>query len=77
MKNAFCFTSIALFFSQDIWVFALLFYHVAKQLDKKGTVNFKFYDVAAWLTNNRNAHIVQYLKNLRQSNNDQLENLVS
>ena len=34
--------------------------YVAKLLDNKDKVNFKFYDVTAWLTNNRNAHIAQY-----------------
>ena len=35
--------------------------HVAKQFDNKDMVNFKFYDVTAWLTNSRNAYIAQYL----------------
>ena len=30
---------------------------------KKDKVNFKFYDVTAWLANNCNTHIVQYLEN--------------
>ena len=30
--------------------------------DKKDTVNFKYYDATAWLRNNSNTHIVQYLK---------------
>ena len=29
---------------------------------KKNKVNFKFYDVTAWLINNCNAHIAQYLE---------------
>ena len=33
--------------------------YLTKQLDKKDKVNFKFYDVTAWLTNNYNAHIAQ------------------
>ena len=40
----------------------LLFSHVEKSLDKKDTVNFKFYDVTAWLTNYLNPHIAQYFK---------------
>ena len=36
--------------------------HVAKRLDKKDKVNFKFYDVTAWLANNRNTHIAQYFE---------------
>ena len=53
MKNAFYFTSKALFG---------LVGHVAKRLDKKDKFNFKFYDVTAWLTNNCNTHIAQYLE---------------
>ena len=32
-------------------------------LDKKDRANFKLYDLTAWLTNNSNTHIVQYLEN--------------
>ena len=42
--------------------FVLTFYHVSKRLDKKGRVNFKFYDITAWLTNNLYTHIAQYRK---------------
>ena len=38
-----------------------------KRLDKKDKVNFKFHDVTAWLTNNRNTHITQYFEKLAQS----------
>ena len=38
-----------------------IFGHVAKRRDKKDQVNFKFYDVTAWLTNGCNTHIAQYL----------------
>ena len=62
MKNAFYFTSKALFvlkiFKFLYWVFG----HEAKQLDNKDRVNFKFYDFTAWLTKNCNTHIVQYLE---------------
>ena len=34
-----------------------------KMLDKKDKVNFKIYDVTAWLTNNCNTNIAQYLMN--------------
>ena len=61
MKNAFCFTLIALFVFKIFKVLSLLFGHVTKRLDKKDKVNFKFYDVTAWLTNNCNTHIAQYL----------------
>ena len=33
-----------------------------KVLMKKIKVNFKFYDVAAWLTNNCNTHVAQYFE---------------
>ena len=36
--------------------------HVAKRLDKKDKLNFKFYDVTAWLTNNYNTHVSQHLE---------------
>ena len=32
-----------------------------KWLDQKNKVNFKIYDVTAWLTNNYNTYIAQYL----------------
>ena len=48
MKNAFYFTSIALFVL-EIFKFS----HVTKRLYKKDTINFKFYDVTTWLANNR------------------------
>ena len=36
--------------------------YVEKQLDKKAMVDFKFYDVTDWTTNNYNTYIAQYLK---------------
>ena len=33
-------------------------------------ITFKFYDVTAFLRNNRNRHIAQYLKNKKQSDNE-------
>ena len=38
------------------------FGHVTKRFDKKDKVNFKFYDVTAWLANNRKTHIAQYFE---------------
>ena len=38
--------------------------------DKKQKVNFKNDDDTAWLTNNCNTHIDQYLKKLKQSGNE-------
>ena len=62
MKNALDFTSKALFVLNIFKFLSRLFGHVAKGLDKKDKVNFKFYDVTAWLTNNCNTHIAQYLE---------------
>ena len=62
MKNAFYFTSKALFVLKIFKFLSWLFGHVSKRLDSKDKVNFKFYDVTAWLTNNCNTHIVQYLQ---------------
>ena len=47
----------------------MTFWYVAKRLDEKDKVNFKIYDVTAWLTNNRNTHIAKYFKKRRQSDN--------
>ena len=47
-----------------------LFYRVKKRLDYKDKVNFKIYDVTAWLTNNYNTHIAQYLTRWRQLGNE-------
>ena len=62
MKNAFYFTSKALFVLKILRVFSRLFGHAAKQFDKKDKVNFKFYDATVWLTSNCNTHITQYLE---------------
>ena len=70
MTNAFYFTSKALFVLRILKFLSLLLDHVAKRLDKKNMVNFKFYDVTAWLTNNGNTHIAQYFENYRQSDNE-------
>ena len=50
MKNTFYFTSKALFVLKIFKSFSWLFGQVAKQLDKKDKINFKFDDVTAWLT---------------------------
>ena len=62
IKNAFYSTSKALFVLKIFKFLSSLFGHVAKRLDKKDKINFKFYDVTAWLSNNCNTHIAQYLK---------------
>ena len=48
MKNAF-FHLKSSFHPKDIKLLSSLFGHVAKWLDKKGKVNFKFDDVTVWL----------------------------
>ena len=62
MKNPFYFTSKALSVLKIFKFSSSLSGHVAKWFDKKDKVNFKFYDVTIWLTNNRNKHIVQYFE---------------
>ena len=62
MKNVFYFTSKALFVLKIFKFLSWPFGHVSKGLDIKDKVNFKFYDVTARLTNNRNTHISQYLE---------------
>ena len=62
IKNASYFTSKALFVLKIFKFLSRLFGHVAKRLDKKDKVNFRFYDVTAWLKDNRNAHIAQYFE---------------
>ena len=61
-EKSFLFHVKSSFRSQDILVFFFTFWSRSKQLDKKDKVNFKFYDVTAWLTNNFNTHIAQYLE---------------
>ena len=56
-KNTFCFTSKALFVLKIFRFLSWLFGQVSKRLDEKDKVNFKFYDITAWLANNRNTHI--------------------
>ena len=62
MEKAFYFTSKAICILNIFKVLSWLFGHAAKRLDKNDTVNLKFYDITAWLTNNCNTHIVQYLE---------------
>ena len=68
MKNAFYFTSKALFVLKIFksWLFG----HISKRLDWKDKVNFTFHDVTTWLTNNCNTHIAQNLEKQRQSDNE-------
>ena len=62
MKNAFYLTSKALFVLKIFTFLSWIFGHVVGRPDKKVKVNFKFYDVGAFLTNNCNTYIVQYLQ---------------
>ena len=58
-KIAFYFILKALFVLKIFRFLFWLFGHVVKRLDKKDKVNFKFYDIRAWLTgNNCNTHTV-------------------
>ena len=50
MKNAFHFTSKALFALKTFKFLSGLFGQAAKRLDKKDKVTFKFYGVKTWLT---------------------------
>ena len=61
MKNVFYFTSKALFVLKIFKFLSWLFGHVAKWFDKKDKVNFKFYDVIAWLKTIL-IHITQHLQ---------------
>ena len=61
-EKCFLFHLKSSFRSQMFKFLSWLFGHVAKRFDKKEKVIFKFYDVTAWLTNNCNTHIAQYLE---------------
>ena len=62
MNNAFYFTLKALFVLKMFKLLSWLFGHVLKRLGWKNKVNLEIYDVTAWLRNNCNIHILQYLK---------------
>ena len=68
MKNPFYFTSKVLLLLKIFKFLFTIFGHTAKRLDKKDKVNFKFYDVTAWLTNHCNTHI---LPNISRSKGNQ------
>ena len=61
MKNAFYFTSKAFFVLKIFKFLSWFFGHVAKRLDRKNKVNFKFYDFTAWSTNTCNTHIAHII----------------
>ena len=68
MKNAFYFTSKALFVLKIFKFLSRLFGQVLKRLDLKDKGNFKFYDATAWLTNYFYTHcpISREVKGIRQ-----------
>ena len=66
MRNNFYFTLKAFFVLNIFKFLPWLFGLVAKRLAKKEKVNFKFYDVTDWLTNNCNTHIAQPLPKLKE-----------
>ena len=62
VKNVSYITSKAPFVLKISKFLSGLFGHVAKWLNKKGKVNFKFYDAIVWLTKNRDTDIAQYFE---------------
>ena len=62
IKNAFYFTLRVLFVLQIFKFLPWLFGHVEKTARLEDKVIFKIHDVTAWLANNNNTHIDQYLK---------------
>ena len=66
MKNAFYFTSRSLSILKIFKFLSWLFVHEAKWLDKKGKVNFSFFDVIAWLT-----IVIHILPNISTSKGNQ------
>ena len=62
MKDAFYFTSKALFVLKVFKFLSWLFRNAVKRLGKKDKVSFNFDDVTAWLTTNCNTDIAQYLR---------------
>ena len=50
--------------------FRLALLVMKKKRDEKDKVNFKIYDVTAWLTNNHNKRTAQYFLKLRQPGNE-------
>ena len=57
MTNIFCFILKAFFVLKMFKFMCSLFVHAEKQLDLKGKVDFKIYNITAWLANNYNTHI--------------------
>ena len=61
-KNVVYFTLKALFVLKIFKFLSWLSGHVEQRLDQKDKVNFTIYDITAWLINNCNKYIDQYLK---------------
>ena len=59
MKNVFYFMLKAPFV---LYIPALTLWLRRKRPDKKGMIDFKYYDITDWTTNNCNTHNAQYLK---------------
>ena len=68
MKNAFYFILKALFVFKIFKFLISLFVHVVKT--SLIINNFQIYDATTLLINNYNKHIAQYLRKLRQSDNE-------
>ena len=62
VKNTFYFTLKALFVLKIFKFLSCVFGHVAKLLDKKDKLDFRFYDITAWLINDCNTYIALYLE---------------
>ena len=62
MKNTFHFTLKAPFVLKIFKFLSCVFGHVAKLLDKKDKIDFRFYDFTAWLINDYNTYIPLYLE---------------
>ena len=58
MKNAYYFILKNPFVFKIFKFLSWFFDHIGKRLDKKAKVDFKFYDVTSWLTNNITIHIL-------------------
>ena len=70
MKNAFYFNSKTIFVLKIFKFLSWLFGHVTTWVDKKDKVNFKFYEVTAWLANTQYTYcpIFREVKAIRQLN---------
>ena len=62
IKNPFYFISKAHFVLKIFKLLSWLFAYISKRLHWKDRVNFKFYDVTTWSTNNCYTPIAQYLE---------------